>query len=80
MGDVINTGNVKLDNKFAVQEVMKTFDFDDDSSITEKEFIKGCEKWIDETKKSSENSDSTSTHMIHEVRLSSCLFLGHVVS
>ncbi|KAL9146273.1 hypothetical protein ABFS82_13G099800 [Erythranthe guttata] len=65
--DVLNTGQVKIDDKFAVAEVMKTFDFDDDTSISEQEFIKGCKKWIDETNQSSRRSDSTSKHVYHEV-------------
>ncbi|KAL3820378.1 hypothetical protein ACJIZ3_006283 [Penstemon smallii] len=58
--DVIETGKVKVDTRFAISEVMKTFDFDDDRTITEDEFMKGCKKWIDETNKSSQNKDSTS--------------------
>ncbi|XP_012848461.1 PREDICTED: uncharacterized protein LOC105968379 [Erythranthe guttata] len=65
--DVLNTGQVKIDDKFAVAEVMKTFDFDDDTSISEQEFIKGCKKWIDETNQSSRRSDSTSKHVYHEI-------------
>ncbi|KAL8468164.1 hypothetical protein ACS0TY_031417 [Phlomoides rotata] len=66
--EIISTGKVKIDDKFAVSQVMQTFDIDDSSSITEKEFIKGCEKWIDETKRSSETSDSAaSTSIFHEL-------------
>ncbi|KAI3456189.1 hypothetical protein Pfo_012852 [Paulownia fortunei] len=65
--DIIKTGKVTIDEKFAVSEVMETFDFNDDRSITEEEFIKGCKKWIDETNQTSENSDSTSKNIFHEL-------------
>lgn len=66
--DIISSGKVKIDDKFAVSQVMQTFDFDDNRNITEQEFIQGCEKWIDESKRSSEASDSAaSTNIFHEV-------------
>ncbi|KAK6124222.1 hypothetical protein DH2020_042058 [Rehmannia glutinosa] len=61
--DIVGTGKVKVDKTFAVSQVMETFDFDDDTCITEEEFMEGCKKWIDETKQSSEHSDSTSTNI-----------------
>lgn len=74
--DIISTGKVKIDDKFAVSQVMQTFDFDDSRSITEQEFLKGCEKWIEETKRSSETSDSApSTNIFHEVTRFSGIFM-----
>ncbi|GFQ05346.1 hypothetical protein PHJA_002678700 [Phtheirospermum japonicum] len=65
--DIIKTDKVKVDQTFAVSQVMETFDFDDDRCITEEEFIKGCKKWIDETKQSPENSESASANVFHEL-------------
>ncbi|KAL6546537.1 hypothetical protein OROMI_022258 [Orobanche minor] len=65
--DIMKTGKVKIDETFAVSQVMETFDFDDDTCITEEEFINGCKKWIDETKQSPQNSDSTSRNVFHEL-------------
>ncbi|PIN23301.1 Ca2+ sensor (EF-Hand superfamily) [Handroanthus impetiginosus] len=65
--DIINNGKVKVDEKYAVKEVMKKFDFDSNRSITQEEFIKGCEKWIQETNQSSENSHPHSGHIFQEL-------------
>ncbi|KAL3643493.1 hypothetical protein CASFOL_014308 [Castilleja foliolosa] len=65
--DIIKTDKVKVDQTFAVSQVMETFDFDDDKCITEEEFVKGCKKWIDETKQSPENSQSSSANVFQEL-------------
>ncbi|XP_051124985.1 sodium/calcium exchanger NCL1-like [Andrographis paniculata] len=65
--DIIRSGKVKVDEKFAMAEVMKVFDSNDDRSITEEEFVKGCKKWIDETNNSSENHNSSSKDVFQEL-------------
>ncbi|XP_073146437.1 sodium/calcium exchanger NCL-like [Henckelia pumila] len=66
--DIMHSGKMKVDNKYAVSEIMKTFDFDSDMRINEQEFINGCKKWIDETSSSSEHGDhSGSGHIFHEL-------------
>ncbi|KZV57548.1 hypothetical protein F511_03008 [Dorcoceras hygrometricum] len=72
--DIMESGKMKVDNKYAVSEIMKTFDFDSDMRINEQEFINGCKKWIDETN-SSEHGDSGSGNIFHEARklLHQCL-------
>ncbi|XP_075502943.1 sodium/calcium exchanger NCL1-like [Primulina tabacum] len=64
--DIMESGKMKIDNKYAVSEIMKTFDFDSDMRINEHEFINGCKKWIDETS-SSEHGDPGSGHIFHEL-------------
>ncbi|KAG8369846.1 hypothetical protein BUALT_Bualt14G0056300 [Buddleja alternifolia] len=41
---------MQVDTRSAVSDVMGTFNFNDDASITEEEFVNGCKIWIDETK------------------------------
>ncbi|PIN25583.1 Ca2+ sensor (EF-Hand superfamily) [Handroanthus impetiginosus] len=50
--DIIENGKVKVDEKYAVKE---------------EEFIQGCEKWIQETNQSSENSHPHSGHIFQEL-------------
>ncbi|XP_073146572.1 sodium/calcium exchanger NCL-like [Henckelia pumila] len=64
--EIIESGKMKVDNRYAVSEIMNTFDFDSDMNITEQEFVVGCRKWIDETK-SSEHGDSGSGNIFHEL-------------
>lgn len=63
--EIIGTGKLKIDQKFAVSEIMKTFDGDGNSRIGEEEFIAGCKRWIEETPQPSENSDP-SKNIFHE--------------
>lgn len=42
--------------------MMKEFDMDNDQKVTIEEFVKGMEKWIEETKK-----DSGKTYRLNEV-------------
>lgn len=66
--EIIRTGNVEVDENFAVKEVMKAFDSNDDRFITEDEFINGCKKWIDETNdQSTKSKDFASRYIYHEV-------------
>ncbi|XP_073018477.1 sodium/calcium exchanger NCL1-like [Primulina eburnea] len=64
--EIIESGKMKVDNRYAVSEIMNTFDFDSNMTITEKEFISGCKKWIDETN-SSEHGESGSGNVFHEL-------------
>lgn len=60
------SGKIKVSEKFAVSEIMKTFNFDNDMNITENEFIQGCEKWIGEANLQSEHSDGSSSNIVLE--------------
>ncbi|KAL6991161.1 hypothetical protein U1Q18_009280 [Sarracenia purpurea var. burkii] len=53
----IQSGNVRVDRDYAVEEVLKTFDRDEDGTITEEEFVDGFAKWIHEAKKLAGNGD-----------------------
>ncbi|XP_075513691.1 sodium/calcium exchanger NCL-like [Primulina tabacum] len=64
--EIIESGKMKVDNRYAVSEIMNTFDFDSNTTITEQEFISGCKKWVDETN-SSEHGDSGSGNIFHEL-------------
>ncbi|XP_073038474.1 sodium/calcium exchanger NCL-like [Primulina eburnea] len=64
--DIMESGKMKIDDKYAVSEIMKTFDFDSDMRINEHEFINGCKKWIDETS-SPEHGNPGSGNIFHEL-------------
>ncbi|CAI9783707.1 unnamed protein product [Fraxinus pennsylvanica] len=59
MHDLINTGEMNVDKKFAVSEVMKAFDINHDGLINYQEFADGCKKWIAETKQSAKITSSS---------------------
>ncbi|KAG8369840.1 hypothetical protein BUALT_Bualt14G0055500 [Buddleja alternifolia] len=63
---IVGAGKMQVDTRSAVSDVMGTFNFNDDASITEEEFVNGCKIWIDEANQSPESSDSSSRNIIHE--------------
>ncbi|PSS24597.1 Calmodulin-like protein [Actinidia chinensis var. chinensis] len=65
----MKSAKVQLDKEYAVAEVLKSFDVNQDGTITKDEFIAGCKKWIHEheTKKSGEHGSSHSRKYLHQV-------------
>ncbi|PIN24279.1 Calmodulin and related proteins (EF-Hand superfamily) [Handroanthus impetiginosus] len=56
---VIVARKLEVEEEDALEEVMKAFDFNEDKTITEKEFREGCQRWIDDAK----NKDSPSRNI-----------------
>ncbi|WOH11905.1 hypothetical protein DCAR_0831401 [Daucus carota subsp. sativus] len=46
----MESGNLEVDNAYAVNVILEVFDRNRDGKISEHEFVEGCMKWIDESK------------------------------
>ncbi|CAN4091967.1 unnamed protein product [Withania somnifera] len=63
----MQSGKVKIDKDYAISEIMKAFDLNNDKRIELHEFIEGCKRWIEEAKKLAQSDDSTTKRNLHEV-------------
>lgn len=54
----MESGNLEVDNAYAVNVILEVFDRNKDGKISEHEFVEGCMKWIDESKELAQKDDS----------------------
>lgn len=66
MTDVFKAGTTDIDQQEAMEKVMSKFDKNHDNKISEKEFIKGLKKWIQDANHSASNSDFNPRQKFHE--------------
>ncbi|PIN23300.1 Calmodulin and related proteins (EF-Hand superfamily) [Handroanthus impetiginosus] len=60
---VIVARKLEVEEEDALEDVMKAFDFNEDKTITKKEFREGCQRWIDDAK----NKDSPSRNIFQGI-------------
>ncbi|KAL2475262.1 Calcium-binding EF-hand family protein [Abeliophyllum distichum] len=66
---VMKTGKLNVNKQLAVSEVMKSFDFNNDEEINVHEFVKGCQKWIEETQTLFRQFDNDNNNEISKTEL-----------
>ncbi|KAL0442690.1 UNVERIFIED_CONTAM: Sodium/calcium exchanger NCL [Sesamum latifolium] len=62
----IQSGKVQVEKDYAISEILKAFDLNNDGRIEEHEFVEGCKKWITEATQLAESGDSTARHFLRE--------------
>ncbi|KAL0363433.1 UNVERIFIED_CONTAM: Sodium/calcium exchanger NCL1 [Sesamum calycinum] len=63
----IQSGKVQVEKDYAISEILKAFDLNNDGRIEEHEFVEGCKKWITEATQLAESGDSSARHFLREV-------------
>ncbi|KAL0288933.1 UNVERIFIED_CONTAM: Sodium/calcium exchanger NCL1 [Sesamum calycinum] len=64
----IQSGKVQVEKDYAISEILKAFDLNNDGRIEEHEFVEGCKKWITEATQLAESGDSSARHFLREAK------------